>query len=283
MLAKRSAVVAHCHQFPERSDNLRRSKMQPIEAMLRAVPGFSHLNGDVLEHVAISSDLAEPRPGEVLFREGSPPETLYVLLEGRVSLTGTAADASSAVIDILEPNSSFILANVLADEPYLMGAQTVGSSLLIRIPAEPMRAAVTADTSAMMAVMRAMADELGTMTRQVVDLKARIAAQRLGTYLLSLVKESTTTEAAFRLPISKGLLAQWLGCRAENLSRAFTALRAFGVETHGSRVVLHDVSRLRAYAGALEPVRRAGSTSAQSVERAFSDAFNLRPRPASGD
>ena len=103
----------------------------------------------------------------------------------------------------------------------------------------------TAQPAAAMAMMRAMSAELGNMTRQVVDLKVRIAAQRLGTYLLSQVKEPTATQAEFRLPVPKGLLAAWLGCRAENLSRAFMALRAYGVETHGSRVVLHDVSRLQ--------------------------------------
>ena len=86
------------------------------------------------------ANLAEVGAGDVLFREGTLPESLYVLLDGQVSLTGTAADASSTVIDILGPASSFVLANVLTDEPYLMGAQAVAGSLLVRIAAEPMRA-----------------------------------------------------------------------------------------------------------------------------------------------
>ncbi len=48
-----------------------------------------------------------------------------------------------------------------------------------------------------------------------------------------------------RLPFDKRLLAARLGCRQENLSRAFAALRGFGVETHGARVILHDIARLR--------------------------------------
>jgi hypothetical protein len=50
-----------------------------------------------------------------------------------------------------------------------------------------------------------------------------------------------------RLPFDKRLLAARLGCRQENLSRAFAALRGFGVETHGARVILHDIAKLRAY------------------------------------
>lgn len=256
--------------------------MQSIETMLRTVPNFAQLDGDVLEELAANGEFGEAGPGDVLFREGGLPEALYVLLDGRVSLTGTAPDASTTVIDILGPASSFVLANVLTDEPYQMGAQVVANSRLVRIAAEPMRATVTRHPVAAMAMMRAMSGELADMTRQVVDLKVRVAAQRLGTYLLSLVSEPTAPTAEFRLPVSKGLLAPWLGCRAENLSRAFTALRAFGVETHGSRVLLHDVSRLRNYAGARGPLSATTATSAEPVEKVFGDAFRLRPRRPPG-
>jgi hypothetical protein len=92
-------------------------------------------------------------------------------------------------------------------------------SKLIMIASEPMRAAVTAQPASAMAMMRAMSSELGAMTRQVVELKARSAAQRLGTYLLNMVSEPTATKTDFRLPVNKGLLASWLGavrrtCRA---------------------------------------------------------------------
>ncbi|HME20095.1 MAG TPA: cyclic nucleotide-binding domain-containing protein [Acetobacteraceae bacterium] len=251
--------------------------MQSVETMLRTVPGFAQLDSGSLERAAAAGDLAEVGAGEVLFREGTQPESLYVLLDGRVCLTGTSADASRAVIDILGPASSFVLANVLMDEPYLMGAQAVADSRLVRIGAEPMRRVVAAQPAAAMAMMRAMSAELASMTRQVVDLKVRVAAQRLGTYLLSQVKEPNATKADFRLPVSKGLLAPWLGCRAENLSRAFMALRTYGVETHGSRVLLHDVSRLRGYAGAIEPIRiDDDALVGPAMEQVFGDAFRLR-------
>ncbi|MDQ2804984.1 MAG: helix-turn-helix domain-containing protein, partial [Pseudomonadota bacterium] len=55
-------------------------------------------------------------------------------------------------------------------------------------------------------------------------------------------------EAQIRLPFEKGLLAGRLGCRQENLSRAFASLRELGVETRGARVTLHDIPRLTRYA-----------------------------------
>jgi hypothetical protein len=62
------------------------------------------------------------------------------------------------------------------------------------------------------------------------------------------VNGGESVRADFRLPFDKGLLAARLGCRQENLSRAFAALRAYGVETHGSHVILHDIPRLKVLA-----------------------------------
>jgi CRP/FNR family transcriptional activator FtrB len=90
--------------------------------------------------------------------------------------------------------------------------------------------------------------DFGAMVRQVCDLKLRTTAQRLGCYLLDLSKEPADNTVSFRLPFDKRLLAARLGCRQENLSRAFAALRTMGVETHGARVILHDIARLRNYA-----------------------------------
>jgi CRP/FNR family transcriptional activator FtrB len=85
------------------------------------------------------------------------------------------------------------------------------------------------------------------IVRQVKDLKLRSSTQRLGCYLLALAREQNV-EGEFRLPYDKRLLAGRLGMTPENLSRAFASLREYGVETHGSRVALHNPAALEAFA-----------------------------------
>jgi CRP-like cAMP-binding protein len=245
--------------------------MQAIETMLRDVAGFTELESKELRHIASFGDVDRWREGSVLFRQGSNPEALYVLLEGHVALTGAARDQASTVIDIVRPTSSFVLTNVLAEDPYQMGAETVADSSLLRIEAEPLRALIASRPEAARAMLRAVSQELGAITQQVVDLKRQVTAERLSAYLLTLVADERASKASFRLPFSKGLLAAWLGCRAENLSRAFMTLRTYGVETHGSRVTLHNIDSLRSYAGVwMSPRTR------QPVEQVFGDAFRLR-------
>jgi CRP/FNR family transcriptional activator FtrB len=186
--------------------------------------------------------------GDILSHQGSMPEFLHILLEGQVALTSTAADGTTAVVEVVHPVGHFVLASVLAELPYLMTARAVTPCRLLAIDATILLDLVRRDTSLANALLRSVSREFRTMVRQVRDLKLRTAAQRLGCYLLALVKDGEAIQADFRLPFDKGLLAARLGCRQENLSRAFAALRAYGVETHGSRVTLHDIPRLKALA-----------------------------------
>jgi CRP/FNR family transcriptional activator FtrB len=176
------------------------------------------------------------------------PEALHVLLDGQVALSSTAADGTIALIEVLHPIDHFVLASVLSRLPYLMTARAVTRARLLAIDAAGLLDLVEHEVQLANTLLRSVSREFRTMVRQVRDLKLRTAAQRLGCYLLARVKDGQATRADFRLPFDKGLLAARLGCRQENLSRAFATLRAHGVETHGSRVILHDIPGLKALA-----------------------------------
>jgi len=131
--------------------------------------------------------------------------------------------------------------------------RAVTPSLVLSIDAKGLLALVAEEATLVTALLRAQANEFRGLVRQVCDLKLRTTAQRLGCYLLALSTERKANATALRLPFDKRLLAARLGCRQENLSRAFAALRSFGVETHGARVILHDIASLREYAAPDEP------------------------------
>jgi CRP/FNR family transcriptional activator FtrB len=216
--------------------------------LIGSVPLFERLSLPLRRQIEAISAPMTAAEGDILSHQGSMPEFLHILLEGQVALTSTAADGTTAVVEVVHPVGHFVLASVLAELPYLMTARAVTPCRLLAIDATILLDLVRRDTSLANALLRSVSREFRTMVRQVRDLKLRTAAQRLGCYLLALVKDGEAIQADFRLPFDKGLLAARLGCRQENLSRAFAALRAYGVETHGSRVTLHDIPRLKALA-----------------------------------
>jgi CRP/FNR family transcriptional regulator, transcriptional activator FtrB len=216
--------------------------------LIGTVPLFERLDLPLRGRIEAISELVTAEQDDVLSLQGAMPDFLHVLLEGQVALTSTAADGTTAVVEVVHPVGHFVLASVLAELPYLMTARAVLPSRLLAINASALLELVKLEPSLANTLLRSVSREFRTMVRQVRDLKLRTAAQRLGCYLLARVKDGEATQADFRLPFDKGLLAARLGCRQENLSRAFAALRAYGVETHGSRVILHDIPRLKALA-----------------------------------
>ncbi|HEY4173802.1 MAG TPA: cyclic nucleotide-binding domain-containing protein [Rhodopila sp.] len=214
---------------------------------LRATPLLRDLAEPVLHRLtAISKIVNAPEDTEIC-RQGDSAGELIIVLSGQLAGFSTAPNGTVAVVEIIRAGETLGLASLLARLPRLLGVRTVTPSSLISVDAEGLIAMVEQEPTLALALLRAEANEFHALVRQVCDLKLRTTAQRLGCYLLSLSAEKQANTTALRLPFDKRLLAARLGCRQENLSRAFAALRGFGVETHGARVILHDIASLKAY------------------------------------
>ena len=216
--------------------------------MLARFAIFRDLPEDVLSRLADHATIMDVPAQHILCAQGERARSLFLLIDGQVTLSNSERSGISAVVEVVPPGGHFILTAVLARMPYLMSAHSTTPARVIAVDADALLAAIQEEPMLASAILRAEAMDFGAMVRQVCDLKLRTTAQRLGCYLLELTDDAQSNSASFRLPFDKRLLAAKLGCRQENLSRAFAALRNLGVETHGARVILHDVAKLRDYA-----------------------------------
>ena len=223
---------------PDASDTLR---------TLRATPLLRDLPDPVLDRLATISKIVNVAEDAEICRQGDMADELIIVLDGQLAGSSTAANGTTAVVEVIRSGETLGLATLLARLPRLLAVRAVTPSSLLSIDAPGLLELVEQEPSLVTALLRAQANEFHALVRQVCDLKLRTTAQRLGCYLLSLTTERQANATALRLPFDKRLLAARLGCRQENLSRAFAALRGFGVETHGARVILHDIASLKAY------------------------------------
>ncbi|MFV3131504.1 cyclic nucleotide-binding domain-containing protein [Niveispirillum sp. KHB5.9] len=218
--------------------------MKPDDlSLVRSLPMFRKLADGPLSALAACGSLQRYPRSTLLFNEGEQADFLMVLLEGAVELFARDQDEKEAVVDILFPVDSFILAAALTGAPYLMSARTLMSSRIFLLETGAFRRAVAADPDLSIPVMEELAQHFRRLVRQIKDLKLRTGAQRLGCYVLSLAGE--TDEAI--LPFDKRIFASRLGMTAENLSRAFATLRDHGLSVEGSRMVIRDRVRLTAF------------------------------------
>jgi CRP-like cAMP-binding protein len=225
---------------------------RPTVAELRDVSIFARLEDRILEHIAAIAESRIVETGRRLYAQGDLDVPFCILISGQISSFRTAPDGTVTVVDVTQPSGHSGLQTMLTQLPALVGIETVATSQMILIEGKGLRALLAREPSLATALLTAEAMTLRSLVLQVCDLKLRTTAQRLGHYLLELAPDQTSHSATLRLPFDKRLLAARLGCRQENLSRAFATLRELGVETRGARVVLNDIPRLRDYAVAFD-------------------------------
>jgi CRP/FNR family transcriptional activator FtrB len=184
-------------------------------------------------------------PQLLLFELGQHADFLYVLIDGLVELYANGAGRDTTM-RIVEPVSSFILAAVITDMPYLMSARTVASSRILLLPAALMREVVRKDQALMDATMRELAMAYRDMVRALADMKLRQSAERLGNLLLQQESRQGST-GIVHLRAEKRLLASLLGMAPENLSRAFRVLADHGVTAEAGQVTITDRAALEAF------------------------------------
>ena len=226
--------------------------VRPVTAQLRALTIFGGLDDRVLDRLAAISELRSLESGTRLYAQGDLDIPFCILVSGQMSFFRTAPDGTVTVVDVVPPTGHTGLQAVLTQLPVLTGVEAVSASQAILINGAGLRTLLRDEPSLASALLLAEAKDFRSLVLQVCDLKLRTTAQRLGYYLLELTPDKTSRSATVRLPFDKRLLAARLGCRQENLSRAFATLREQGVETKGARVVLHDIPRLRDYAVAFD-------------------------------
>jgi CRP/FNR family transcriptional activator FtrB len=184
-------------------------------------------------------------PQLTLFELGQHPDFLHVLVDGLVELYAHSAGRDTTM-RIVEPVTSFILAAVVTDQPYLMSARTLAPSRILLVPAALIRELVKDDPALMQATMRELAQAYRDMVRALTDMKLRQSAERLGNLILQHERRQGRT-GKLQLKAEKRLLASLLGMTPENLSRAFGVLCGHGITVSAAQITITDRAALEAF------------------------------------
>jgi CRP/FNR family transcriptional activator FtrB len=215
---------------------------------LSKVPLFAVVPESTLRRVVSGGLVQRLAPGTVLFEEGSVPDFLHVVLEGRVALVGGRADEREAVIEIFAAGEVLIAPAVILDLPYLMSARVTETARVAMLHAGAFRRAMAEDIALSNAMAGTLARHWRILVAQLKELKLRSAAERIGSYLLGQLGDGAGPQT-IRLSEDRRTMASRLGMSPESLSRALAQLRGVGVGGRGRTITIADPARLRSMCG----------------------------------
>lgn len=185
------------------------------------------------------------RAGQVIFQQDTPPEAVFVVLDGWIKLYRLTSCGAEAVVATLGQGQSFGEAAALCDKPWPVSAESVGRARLLRLDASHLRRLMQADAALAAAMLAPALAHLEQLVAHVEELKAHTGVQRVAGFLLNLAA-GCEGGCAVALPYGKALLAAQLGMKPETLSRALARLRCHGVRSDATLVHIDDPDRLRA-------------------------------------
>ena len=217
-----------------------------ILLQLQFAPLFTGVVEKDMRGLLEGAEILSLPPERQLYREGEPVDCFYVVLDGHVELSLESGGRKS-VVEVARRSAVLGDAAMFGSGRYIMSARVLTQATLLAIPAAAFRGRLEVRMDIMLHMLTTMSLRLRMLVRQIAELKLKTTAQRLGSFLLTMV-ETDEGRAELRFPYDKKLVADQLGMKPESLSRALGKLARLGVESRPDHsVVVADVARLRAF------------------------------------
>ncbi|MER3480256.1 MAG: Crp/Fnr family transcriptional regulator [Meiothermus sp.] len=220
-----------------------------VQEILAQSPLFRDLGGPELEALAAVATLRPLRKGEVLFLEGDPAHTLFIVAEGLIKVYKMDPQGRRQMVLHLDgPHQAVAAVAIFLEKPrYPASAEALEDSLLLALPSGDFHRLLETHPALARALIRFLARRQGQLVHLLDRLVFHEVSARLAEYLLGRLE---TEGQGFRLPTNPELAAL-LGTVPEAVSRKLGELFRQGlIRLANRRVWIDDPAALRALAEA---------------------------------
>jgi CRP/FNR family transcriptional regulator, cyclic AMP receptor protein len=203
----------------------------------------------VLESVARQASFA---PGTVLMHEGLYPESVLIVLEGLVKVTGVTSSGGESILGFCGGGELIGELAVIDEQPHVSTVITIRPVRAMVVSSRTFRAFVEERPGAAIAILKTLGDRFRDADRRLVEFGAGDVLGRVSARLMELCAtygENSERGVTIALHLSQEELAGWAGCSTKAVVNSLQTLRGLGlVETGRRQLTILDVEGLRARA-----------------------------------
>jgi CRP/FNR family transcriptional regulator, cyclic AMP receptor protein len=195
-----------------------------LDTLLASTEFFGELGPEELTMLAQASTSTELIRGDVLFKEGDEPDSLYVVVDGRVAIANKSIDGRESVVALMERGDLFGEMGMLDGLPRSAEARALEPSTVVKVPFPPVRTVLEANPERLWNVVRLLAGRLRNMDEALADSVFLDVTGRTAKRLLEL---SNGTDE-FLLPVTQEELAGMVGASRERVNKAIAQFIRLG-------------------------------------------------------
>jgi len=217
--------------------------------VVRRAPLFSALDDEAAQALLAQMASTSMDRGHVLFHEGDPGDSLYVIGEGKIKLGRTSPDGRENLVAILGPGEMFGELSLFDPGPRTMTATAVAETQLMGLRNDSLTGLLSGRPEVSKALLGALAQRLRRTNEHLADLVFTDVPGRVAKALLDLAQR-------FGRPAEDGVLvsheltqeelAQLVGASRETVNKALADFATRGwLKLEARAVLLRDVERLQ--------------------------------------
>lgn len=184
--------------------------------------------------------------GDVLYNEGDPPDSIHLVLRGRLAIAiANPIDRRESVVALMEPGDLFGELGMLDGGPRSALARALEPTVVLEIPYEPVLDMFDRHPKLLWNATRLLAQRLRAMDEALADSVFLDVTGRTAKRLLELAEGADE----FVLPVTQEELAGMVGASRERVNKAIASFIRLGwLEQHDRhyRILQRDRLELRA-------------------------------------
>jgi CRP/FNR family transcriptional regulator, cyclic AMP receptor protein len=209
---------------------------------------FQGVDADASESLAKEMEIIDVRKGEVVFSEGEPGDSLYIVLTGKIKVGRRAADGRQNLIAVMGPSDMVGELSLFDPGPRTATATAVLDTRLARLRKQALRPWLTNRPEIAEQLLRVLARRLRRTNDALADLIFTDVPGRVAKTLLQFAGRFGTRDGGV-LRVSHDLtqeeLAQLVGASRETVNKALADFASRGwLRLDGKTVIIMDPERL---------------------------------------
>lgn len=210
---------------------------------------FSGLSSDQVCDIKGIVDKQTYEKRDVIFREGDPCKHLYIVKEGMVRLSKCLPDGREQLMCPRGTGQLIGFCNGI-DGIYPVTAVALTAVNTCSIEHKNMKRVLEVNPATALDVIGLLNQELGKSQAMICNLGLKTAAEKVVSFILSLLPVEATNDILIPLPLSRQEIGEMLGLTVETVSRIMAELRREEIlDSPRGGVLIRDIYRLQRLSG----------------------------------
>jgi CRP/FNR family cyclic AMP-dependent transcriptional regulator len=224
------------------------ASLMPQRSGFRAIPLFATLRDEDLDRIVQAGAVRSYSKGSIIASEGTPEDTLCVVINGRARIVQIAEDGREVILGVRGPGEFFGEMALLGDVPRMAHVIAAEPAKVLMVHRAAFQRLVNDVPGIAVGLLRA-------MCRRMYQAQQRIGGMALldvhGRLARALIDHADERDGSFIGPdITHNVIAQLIGASRETVSRALSRFSERGwVRTQRRRIEIVDRPALVRAAG----------------------------------